>query len=281
MDAQQAAAGLQDFSYAPEEECDLVLRTADLKRIGVHRLIVLRTCGVFKELLAACADETEVAVAERYDEIKPLLLDIFYDRSVAIKPKTAVEVFCLADKYEAPSLMQACRAVFLSDAFKLGITGDALKFAMAGVRQESVQGHASWIDMLSLASKHKYDDLVKRCVAFFLQQCQERPSLALESLVRDRALLPALAQSHLEGMLLGLARSTLALDSKTQEDLQVARKQLQESQAEAELLKKKLDAKHSSYMKLLGKHNRLLDKCDKHQVTWHKDLEPPQKKGKK
>lgn len=27
-----------------------------------------------------------------------------------------------------------------------------------------------------------------------------------------------------------------------------------------------LEVKHSSYMKLLGKHNRLLDKCDKHQV---------------
>lgn len=54
-----------DFSYAPEEECDLVLRTSDGKRIGVHRLIVLRTCGVFKELLAACAGEAEVGGSSR------------------------------------------------------------------------------------------------------------------------------------------------------------------------------------------------------------------------
>lgn len=67
---------------------------------------------------------------------------------------------------------------------------------------------------LSLASKHEYDDLVQRCVAFFLQQCQERPSQALESLVGDRALLPALAQPHLEEMLLGLARNALLYDSR-------------------------------------------------------------------
>ncbi len=122
------------FSYAPEEECDLVLSTSDGKRIGVHRLIVLRTCSLFKELLAACTGETEVgggwksevrlegrtscvvlfcvcrhcpkdaplprppcalvpqvAVAERFDEVKPLLLDIFYDRSVAIRPEMALQ----------------------------------------------------------------------------------------------------------------------------------------------------------------------------------------------
>lgn len=259
-----------------------MLRTSDGKRIGVHRLIVLRTCGLFKELLAACAGETEVAVAERCDEIKPLLLDVIYDRSVAIKPETALQVFHLADKYEAPSLMQACRAVFLSDAFKLGISGNnTFSFGAAAGQQDRVEGHASWIDMLSLASKHEYDDLVQRCVAFFLQQCQERPSQALESLVGDRALLPALAQPHLEEMLLGLARNALLYDSRTQQDLTATRKQLKESQAEAEELKKKLETKHSSYMKLLGKHNRLLDKCEKRQVTWHKDLEPPQKKGKK
>lgn len=48
-----------DFCYSPEGECDLVVKTADGKRIGVHRLIVLRVAGFFRELLEACA-ESEV-----------------------------------------------------------------------------------------------------------------------------------------------------------------------------------------------------------------------------
>ena len=35
---------------------DLVIKTADGKRIGVHRLIVLRVAGFFRELLDACAE---------------------------------------------------------------------------------------------------------------------------------------------------------------------------------------------------------------------------------
>jgi hypothetical protein len=46
-----------DFAYSPSEACDLVLRTSDGRRIGVHRLILLRACGFFRALLEACEEE--------------------------------------------------------------------------------------------------------------------------------------------------------------------------------------------------------------------------------
>lgn len=59
--APQAAAAppAPDFAYSPADQCDLIIKTADGMRIGVHRLIVLRVAGFFKELLDACA-ESEV-----------------------------------------------------------------------------------------------------------------------------------------------------------------------------------------------------------------------------
>lgn len=127
----------------------------------------------------------------------------------SLLPSGLLQVFHLADKYEAPSLMQACRwavppsravqgqaccpcrpgrvavparlarhsslcppcsghapdlcsntalhwrlscacrAVFLSDAFKLGISGNnTFSFGAAAGQQDRVEGHASWIDMV-------------------------------------------------------------------------------------------------------------------------------------
>ena len=58
--AKRQRLGPPTFSYAPEGACDLTIRTADGSRIGVHRLIVLRCCGFFRDLLEACEGESEV-----------------------------------------------------------------------------------------------------------------------------------------------------------------------------------------------------------------------------
>lgn len=49
-----------DFAYSPEAECDLIIKCGDGKRLGVHGLIVLRSAGLLRELLEACAGEREV-----------------------------------------------------------------------------------------------------------------------------------------------------------------------------------------------------------------------------
>ena len=58
--AKRPRLGQPTFSYAPVSECDLTIRTADGPRLGVHRLIVLRCCGFFRDLLEACEGESEV-----------------------------------------------------------------------------------------------------------------------------------------------------------------------------------------------------------------------------
>jgi hypothetical protein len=50
----------------------------------------------------------QVAVPERYAEFKGFL-DVIYDRSVPILTTGVMALFHLADKYQAPSLMEACR----------------------------------------------------------------------------------------------------------------------------------------------------------------------------
>lgn len=42
-----------------------------------------------------------------------------------------------------------------------------------------------------------------------------------------------------------------------------------------------LTTKTAAYAKLLQKHNRLMAACDKHRVTWHRDLDPSKDKKRK
>ena len=53
----------------------------------------------------------QVTVTEQCSVIKPLLLDLIYDRAVQIRALTVLQVFNLADKYQAPTIMEACRRV--------------------------------------------------------------------------------------------------------------------------------------------------------------------------
>lgn len=84
-------------AYEPRDSIDLIIRCADGKRLGCHRLIVLRSCRFFDSLLDACFDgagepEAEVAVTELHDQIKPHLLDLLYNRAVQIRPETVMQV---------------------------------------------------------------------------------------------------------------------------------------------------------------------------------------------
>lgn len=54
--------------------------------------------------------------------------------------------------------MEACRLVFEAPAFKLR------------VRDAQLEGHADWLDMLALASKHSYAALFTKCLDFLEAQ---------------------------------------------------------------------------------------------------------------
>ncbi|PSC72995.1 CBL-interacting kinase 11 [Micractinium conductrix] len=239
----------------------------DGKRLGVHRLIVLRTCAFLKDLLEACTDASEVVVAETCTQLRSQLLDFIYDRSVQIKPAEAMQVFRLADKYQAPQLMEACRGVFASDAFKLGIP------SAAAAGQWAVPGHAPWTDMLATASKHTFSDVFDKCMQFLKDQSEKQPAALLLSLLPDSALLSTMRPGDVKEFLHVLAQAGLGIHSRGAQEQIDLHKKIQQGQTEAEELHKKLDHQRSSYLKLLGKYNRLVDRCKKAKVNWPQELE--------
>ncbi|PRW32905.1 Prolyl 4-hydroxylase subunit alpha-2 isoform A [Chlorella sorokiniana] len=272
--AAAAAAPPPHFAYSPEHQCDLIIKTADGKRIGVHRLIVLRVAGFFKELLDACA-ENEVSVPETFTVFKGRLLDLIYDRAVQIQPAAALQVFQLADKYEAPSLMEACRAVFNSTAFKPRLRrpdGSVL-----------LEGHADWLEVLALASKHGYQELFDKCTTF-MKTVSKLPATAADALtcfIQGAQQLKELRQDHMFDLMVVFAQCTQAAQTELRQEKARVEEEAAESKRAVEEITKQLNTKTTAYAKLLQKHNRLVAACDKHGVSWHRELDGKDKKRKR
>ena len=58
-----------------------------------------------------------------------------------------------------------------------------------------VSGHADWLEVLALASKHRYADLFTRCTNFLLEQARERPVLLATNFITGSQQLKELRQA--------------------------------------------------------------------------------------
>ena len=200
----------------------------------------------------------QVAVPEGYQEFKGFL-DVIYDRSVQIQAEGVMPLFQLADKYQAPSLMEACRWVggwvgvpcfwkmflgsvgrgdgvrvrgrqagsyasipgtaghaitrplarpavpchtaplllllFLPPLCRPILMSDAFRLSIRNGSEVVAAGHADWLEVLALASKHRYSDLFTRCTDFLLEQARERPVLLATNFITGSQQLKELRQA--------------------------------------------------------------------------------------
>ena len=84
------------------------------------------------------------------------------------------------------------RPILMSEAFKLSIRNGT---------DVVVSGHADWLEVLALASKHRYADLFTRCTNFLLEQARERPVLLATNFITGSQQLKELRQARNHGML--------------------------------------------------------------------------------
>lgn len=68
----------------------------------------------------------------------------------------------------------ACRPVFMSEAFKMRIATPApepaFPFGMGASAAAAAAAHAEWLDVLALASKHRYEDLFDKATDFLVEE---------------------------------------------------------------------------------------------------------------
>jgi hypothetical protein len=64
-------------------------------------------------------------------------------------------------------------------------------------------------------------------------------------------------------------------------DVEAAKQEAQAAEKKAAELERKLAGQHKNYMKLLSTHNRLVNRCTKEGVDWHREKPAPSSKKRK
>lgn len=269
--ATPAESIVADHRYEPADLCDAVVVCGDGVRLGVHRAFLLRNSRLLSILFDAFPGQREVTVSEASTELRPLFLDVIYDRGLAIAPDHVLHVLQLADKYEADALVQACRAVIVDDGFCLtylprsplppGVTADTLTEARnAGLIGDvtAYQSHVTIGEALTIASKHGWDDLFARCAA-------DIKRLGVDEAFEEHTVpaLDSLKPEELIEVIRWMCGGVGVTADAAQAQVKAAEERVAAAEAAADKSAKSEARLRTNYSKLLKRYNKLVAAAQK------------------
>ena len=229
--------------------------------------MIYRYSKLVKGVLEEFPEQHEVQVTEDAADLRKYFLDIIYDRGTSIVPGMVLRILDLADKYEAPSLVEACRATIVSDAFKISFeprkpvpTPGSIEADLFGpdnfVCPDDYLSHCTLADALLISSKYNWPDLRAKCTSWLIlnshpQRFESHTLLQLVPLSSEELIEVVQAVCIDAGLSLSRAINEKNTTAKCWEMSQAALK----ARKATELQHKK------NYTKLLSKYNKLLAKA--------------------
>lgn len=201
-------------------------------------------------------------VTEDAAELRKHFLDIIYDRGMSITPDMAIHVLNLADKYEAPSVVEACRATLVSPAFKISYEPRKAVPDAGSIEEEFYHSldeycsHCTLSDALLIASKYKWPDLMEKCITWL-----ESKSTSSQFRVHTLPHLEGLSTAEIIKVMDTVCKkASESLMATFDEKLAVSKCwEMTEAMLKA---KKEIESQNKkNYTKLLSKYNKLLAKA--------------------